>query len=263
MKPKLSDYLDTDRIVQRATSITSFAMRRWVRGRLLTEEPLLSNLIYEFEDDDPRCMSARVGLVESKAAIRLLHRQGDGNSDLMGSDLAVTLMARGSRGFALKTALFQVKKVYDSSGRVKVERGQINQANHSPITAGKAFVLCADPTKECIRIQSTRDLEGRFRDGADSHQPIPNAENGWLTVSLWTELWMKCEQGEPSEPFDRAGLEAALILRFAEADGVAAIASAMDLAPDRLRTADALAPLSNTAGWLFTSIAVSRGDSDG
>lgn len=135
-----------------------------------------------------------------------LHRQGFNQTDLHGSDLAISVI----KGKFRKIAFFQLKRIVGD--RVRLERTEVSDAMQSGFPRNCFFTLAADPSTFDFRLDA---VEPRWQNWGDGRGGAAAATRtldpaGWTGVRAWTRDWLACRVGAVSaENFENA--EAAII----------------------------------------------------
>ena len=198
--------LDFDRIMLATLQGVTKAVREWLSGLPITEEPLMNRLTAEFTRRRRQCDVGAAVPMTMSSQVAFLHRQGDDQSDSYGADLAITVDVATLR--FRKTALFQLK-VSDAFS-VRLERRQLERATMLPIIHDRSFILVAEKARACNRVNLAAAALDLFRNGADT--ATCNCAD-WLTLGQWLIRWMSCEVGGIGSIDDPSGIEP-LLQRF-------------------------------------------------
>lgn len=129
--------------------------------------------------------------ITASSTVAVLHRQGDRQRDLFGSDLAVTVTFDNPQ--YIKTALFQLKR--SNAYRVSIRRDQLLQATQDSRVADRSFALAVDELRRGVRIQSVQDLLAAFNSG--SAEKTVDCST-WMGLTQWVLEWLSCNTGPRS-----------------------------------------------------------------
>lgn len=132
-----------------------------------------------------------------------LHRKGSGQTDLFGSDFAVTIHVEAAR--LVKTALFQLK--LSDENKVMLEGHQLRDASNMELLHKRTFVLAVNPETATFRMES---VEKCLKAVKHNHSVTTLRTDGWESVTEWVIAWFNCERGLPSSLQDPKGIEALL-----------------------------------------------------
>lgn len=195
--------MDLDKVVRLALEDVNKAVAGWIKGVPRDEVALLNRLT---ERLSRRRRGCDVGLeypMSCSVQMANLHRQGDNQADLYGSDLAITFSVDGNT--YLKTALFQLKK--SSSLKVELKHKQLCEASFCEVIANRSFVVAIDENRQGLRINGLLPLKETFPAGQDKHQINTTS---WISLTEWLNGWLSCSIGPASDPSDPDSIETLL-----------------------------------------------------
>lgn len=170
------------------------AVRGWRAGVPRYEIALLNRLTQQLGRHRRGC---RVGHRRFRVVptMSVTHASASDNTDMFGSDLAVTLSVPVD-GY-LKTALFQLKRAKGS--KAQLQRSQLEDALKLPETADRSFVFAADEKSGEVKIASVADLLASLPDGVASPTCDLN-DPEWFDLDTWLFAWIECSVGAGSDP---------------------------------------------------------------
>jgi len=140
-----------------------------------------------------------------------LHRQGPKQTDLYGSDLAVTVTSATTPPF-VKTAFFQFK-IADQN-QVRIAAHQLKESAVCSAVFERSFCLAVDPGNGTLRVEPIPKLRSAFP-ANDMTQTVTTAK--WLHFTEWLIGWLHCTIGPWSSATDAQSIEK-LLQKYAVAD---------------------------------------------
>lgn len=189
--------IDFDKLIVPVLRNTAGAVTGWLNGVPQNESSLV-NRITEALDSHHSCYG--VTYSESWIEIKkyLLDRRGPNNTDLYGSDLAITVEVISPDAHLAKTAFIQAKIGDDQT--VIIEGRQLDDALVNSFTARRSFTLAADRVRTgALRFESVAAIKSIFPAGQKTAQL---STRHWMPVSRWLYEWLSCSVGEPSDTAD-------------------------------------------------------------
>jgi hypothetical protein len=136
-------------------------------------------------------------------AVYKLHRREKNSSDVLGSDLGITVSVLPAN--YVKTALFQVKAGTGFSAQL--DRHQLDAALETKEVAERSFVLYVDEGRASIRIAKAEGLLTGWPKGQAS-KTFPTGT--WISLTTWVTGWLSCEIGPVSRPSEPDSIESKL-----------------------------------------------------
>jgi hypothetical protein len=195
--------IDFDKVAAAVLHDTSHSIRQWLRGRPLSEEPLMNSITGNFARGRHGCDVGVLAPTRMTSQLALLHRKGVNQTDLYGSDIAVTVYI-DQIPFA-KTAFFQLKISHFYSCSLDIT--QINQAHADMRVWNRAFALAIDQDRQGVRIEKLSTIEPTFPAGQQS-KTFDTTQ--WEFLTLWLHKWLSCDIGEATDLTDPNAIEKAL-----------------------------------------------------
>src|SRR5215216_4302118 len=193
MTTPLSSLIDFDRIAEiLVQDILWEAVAKWLRGRPLDEVALLNRLTERLGRRRRGCDVGVEFPVTASSTVAVLHREGEHQRDLFGSDLAVT--ATFDNPQFTKTAFFQLK--CSEAYRVSIRRDQLLEATRDPRVGDRSFALAVDEARGGVRIHPVEDLLIGFSSASASKVIDCSA---WAGLTQWVLGWLSCDMGPYSE----------------------------------------------------------------
>lgn len=192
--------IDFDKVVSAVLHDTTYSIRQWLRGRPLSEEPLMNSITGNFSRGRQGCDVGVITPTKMTSQLALLHRKGIIQTDLYGSDIAVTVYI-DQIPFA-KTAFFQLKISHFYSCSLDIV--QINQALTDIRIRNRAFALAIDQNRQGVRIEKLDVIEPTFPIGQKSKTFDTTT---WEFLTLWLHKWLSCDVGEATDLSDTNGIE--------------------------------------------------------
>lgn len=186
------DNIDFDKLVNAVLHDTSNSINQWLKGRPITEEPLINRITANFSRGRYGCDVGVMTPTRMTSQLALLHRNGTNQTDLYGSDIAVTVYI--DQIPFVKTAFFQLK--ISHSYRCSIEMEQILQAISDVRIANRAFALAIDRNRYGVRLEKLSTISGAF--SADQQSKTFDTTN-WEFLTLWLHKWLSCEIGEVTD----------------------------------------------------------------
>lgn len=189
--------VDFDKLVVPLLQDIGHAVAGWLNG-VPQNEMALVNRITEVLGSRRRCRAATYADSWIEIEKHLLDRRGPNNTDLYGSDLAVTVEVITPNERLAKTAFLQAK--IGDHQRVKIEGQQIDDALINSFTAKRSFVFAADRERAgALRVESVAAIKSKFPANQATAQL---STEDWRPVAVWLYNWLSCWEGEPSDPMD-------------------------------------------------------------
>jgi hypothetical protein len=195
--------IDFDKVAWAVLQDTANSIRQWLQGRPMTEEPLMNRITANFSRGRYGCDVGVLTPTKMTSQLALLHRKGVNQTDLYGSDIAVTVYI-DQIPFA-KTAFFQLKISHSYSCSLDIS--QIRQALADTRIANRAFALAIDQDRQGIRLEKLNTLEATFPAGQQSKTFDTTS---WEFLTLWLHKWLSCDIGEGTDLSDGNSIEKSL-----------------------------------------------------
>jgi hypothetical protein len=177
------------------------AMREWLRGFPHEEIALLNHVSASFRRR-PGCRVPGPPPCEADSDWQPLHRRGPMGRDLLGCDLAISVMLQPRN--QLKTAFLQLKAGDSYLGSVNPQ--QLECTRISPLVASRSYIVHVNSTMNDVRVSDTAYLVKKL----PTSRPVSFHSNRWLTLEDWLTAWLQCRVGATSLPGDASGPEALL-----------------------------------------------------
>lgn len=171
------------------------AVHGWVSGLPTDEVALLNRVTERLARRRRGCDVGLLHPMKVSAQIANLHRQGPNQTDMYGSDLAVTINIDGNT--YLKTAFFQFKRA--EGYQVTIEKHQLDAAFSVSTVGPRSFIVAADNHRSGIRIRDMHSLNQSFPQG-QATQGVDTSD--WQSLTEWFQGWLACTIGPPSDPSD-------------------------------------------------------------
>jgi hypothetical protein len=186
---------DEDKLLQHLLPRIYVALVAWQRGMNADEGSLMNQITSSLNSRRARrCDIGLSGSFSLETQFCELHRQGPNQTDLYGSDLAVTVTAPASPTF-VKTALLQFK--VGERNRVKLEQRQIKDATINKAILDRSFCLAVDQKNKTIRVAPLSSLTSAFSPG---NATATLTTELWTRFSEWVLAWLRCSVGPISQP---------------------------------------------------------------
>lgn len=199
----LVEVLDLDKINLLALNSLGRAIDGWLSGAPLDEVALMNRITEQIARRRRGCDVGVKSSVAMEPEVLLLHRKGNNQTDLYGSDIAVTVSVP-NLGF-LKTALFQLKKCKTLACTLELK--QLQDALVDTRIAPRAFVLAVDEDRHVMRIESVQHVAGRFSTNQKSKTFDCSV---WSGLSIWLHAWLSCAIAPSSIEQDSTSIESML-----------------------------------------------------
>jgi hypothetical protein len=186
--------VDLDKLVSHLCLAMWFPLRQWFHGVYLWEPIYLEHF---FVFNRKRRLDLDIGLrrkIQFTMFLHNLHRQAPNQSDVYGSDFALTIDMAGTERWT-KTALFQLKVSQDQ--KVTLEKEQLGAALMKDLIAQRSFVAAIDRRRCTQRIAKTEDILAAERH--NSRKTFTVDAVSWLASSDWVFRWIRCEHGVLSD----------------------------------------------------------------
>jgi hypothetical protein len=187
--------IDFDQLIYALLDDMAKAVTGWASGLPMDEAALMNRITAKLSRKRRRCDVGVDSPVEMFGKFHLLHRQGTGQSDKFGSDLAVTIQI--PRVQFTKTAFFQLKVSLGYSATLTVD--QLAQAKVFPGVLERSFVLAVDQSRFGYRICATKNCLTAFPIGQGNRKFDVST---WEFLTAWLSAWFSCERGPPTDPKD-------------------------------------------------------------
>jgi hypothetical protein len=202
---------DEDKLLAKFIPLISKALVAWQRGMNADEGTLMNQITSVLNTRRARrCKIGQDGQYLLRTHLYDLHRHGPNQTDLYGSDLAVTVRSATNPPF-VKTAFFQFKIA--KGNRAKIEARQLKAAAIHPAVFDRSFVFAVDPTNLTIRVETTASLKPEF----PPQESMTVGTEQWQPLGGWLLAWLRCTLGPWSSPTDRNSIEQ-LLQKYALAD---------------------------------------------
>jgi len=195
----ITSKVNMDQIVTIVLEELKTALNNWSSGQPINEEALMNHITGRICRKRRKCNIGLKDEVTSISESYLLHRQGPKQTDLFGSDLAVTI-SMPEIEFS-KTACFQIK--IGSDCKVKIEKRQIEDAKIVKEVFERCYVLGVDSDLNSLRLLSVKSIIGKFK----HHKIISADTTGWKSISQWLIDWFTCKEGPMSNINDPNSIE--------------------------------------------------------
>lgn len=178
----------------------------WLRGSPTSESALTNRLTEVLGKSRRRCDIGVNPDARLDVEHHLLDRRGPNNTDLFGSDIAVTVRVRTPYQEMIKTALVQLKVSENFS--VELEERQLTDAVINSVTQDISFILAVDREQRgAMRTSFVPDLHAAFPRNQVTHRFDSSA---WLPFAPWLYEWLSCHVGKPSDPKNPRSIERVL-----------------------------------------------------
>lgn len=198
--PKIIDF---DKIAKFVLTDISNAVDDWLKGQPTSEEALMNRVTRHLGKPRRKCNVGVGKLIKVKKQSALLHRKGPSQTDLFGSDLAVTIFIEDIN--FLKTAFFQFKT--GNNFKVSLEKKQLNQATARNDISQRSFVIFVDKENSGVRVKAVSKIIGKFNNKQNT-KTFDTSNWNFLVQWLWN--WLSCNTGPLSEYNDLNSIETLL-----------------------------------------------------
>lgn len=198
--PKIIDF---DKIAKFALADISNALDGWLKGQPTSEEALMNRVTEHLGKQRRKCNVGVGKIIKVKRQLALLHRKGPNQTDLFGSDLAITIFIEDAN--FLKTAFFQFKT--GDNFKVSLEKKQLNQATARNDISQRSYVIFVDKENSGVRIRSVPKIISEFNNKQNTK--TFNTSN-WNFLIQWLWNWLSCKTGPLSERNDPNSIETLL-----------------------------------------------------
>jgi hypothetical protein len=161
--------IDFDKAVLPILKDFAKEISEWLRGSPVNESALTNRLTEVLGKSRRRCDIGVNPDTHLDIEHHLLDRRGPHNTDLFGSDIAVTVRVMTPNQEMIKTALIQLKVSENFS--VELEERQLTDAIINSVTQGISFVLAVDSEQRgAMRVSFAQALHSAFPAGQKTHR---------------------------------------------------------------------------------------------
>jgi hypothetical protein len=195
--------IDFDKIARFVLADISSALDGWIKGQPTSEEALMNRVTEKLKKQRRNCNVGVGKVINVKSQLTMLHRKGANQTDLFGSDLAITIFIEDTN--LLKTAFFQFKT--GNNFKVSLEKKQLNQASARSDIYQRSFVIFVDKENLGIRIKPVPKIIGTFNNKQNTK--TFNTLN-WNFLIQWLWNWLSCSTGPSSDRNDPNSIESLL-----------------------------------------------------
>jgi len=237
--------VDFDKVSSLILSDMKSAVKGWLSGSPTEEIALLNRITEKLKKHPANCDVGIRYRMSAESKCYILHRRGLKQSDLYGSDLALSLYVENA--CFLKTAFFQLKK--SKKHKLSLEKKQLSASQKHPDIGPNSFVISVDEICAGIRIYPALDLLNEI---PPSNESKSYDTTDWWSLTEWIIKWLSCDVGQDSKPNNKASVESELS-RYTLSDNFDVTVPWVDQNPES--SDSELVP---ARAWLITSIAGSE-----
>lgn len=195
--------IDFDKAVLPILKDFAEEISEWLKGSPTNESALTNRLTEVLGKSRRRCDIGVNPDTSLNIEHYLLDRRGPQNTDLFGSDIAVTVRVKTPDRDMIKTALIQLKVSENFS--VELEGRQLTDAIINSVTQNISFILAVDREQRgAMRVSFAQTLHKAFPSGQKTHR---FDSSNWSPFALWLHEWLSCHIGAPSDPKDSRSIE--------------------------------------------------------